>query len=103
MFERLVVQIESEFGKRLFRIQVGGPMATPAPQAIEIKPEVSAVSLAQAETPLAAAPTASTDSFLSAMQGLQKTAVVNKNKNLGRNDPCWCGSKKKYKKCHYPN
>lgn len=22
---------------------------------------------------------------------------------LGRNDPCWCGSGKKYKKCHYPN
>jgi len=21
--------------------------------------------------------------------------------NLGRNDPCWCGSGKKYKKCHY--
>ena len=20
--------------------------------------------------------------------------------NLGRNDPCWCGSGKKYKKCH---
>lgn len=20
----------------------------------------------------------------------------------GRNDPCWCGSKKKYKSCHYP-
>ncbi len=25
------------------------------------------------------------------------------NKKLGRNDPCWCGSGKKYKKCHYPN
>lgn len=25
-----------------------------------------------------------------------KTAVV----ELGRNDPCWCGSGKKYKKCH---
>ena len=24
-------------------------------------------------------------------------------KKPGRNDPCWCGSKKKYKKCHYPN
>jgi preprotein translocase subunit SecA len=24
-------------------------------------------------------------------------------KKLGRNDPCWCGSEKKYKKCHYPN
>ncbi len=22
---------------------------------------------------------------------------------LGRNDPCWCGSGKKYKKCHYPD
>jgi uncharacterized protein YecA (UPF0149 family) len=20
---------------------------------------------------------------------------------LGRNDPCWCGSGKKYKHCHY--
>ncbi|MEK9208417.1 MAG: SEC-C metal-binding domain-containing protein, partial [Patescibacteria group bacterium] len=27
---------------------------------------------------------------------------IGKNK-LGRNDPCWCGSGKKYKKCHYPN
>jgi preprotein translocase subunit SecA len=24
-------------------------------------------------------------------------------KKLGRNDPCWCGSGKKWKKCHYPN
>ena len=20
---------------------------------------------------------------------------------IGRNDPCWCGSGRKYKKCHY--
>lgn len=26
-----------------------------------------------------------------------------KKQKLGRNDPCWCGSGKKYKKCHYPN
>ncbi|MEK7070928.1 MAG: SEC-C metal-binding domain-containing protein, partial [Patescibacteria group bacterium] len=24
-------------------------------------------------------------------------------KKPGRNDPCWCGSGKKYKKCHYPD
>ncbi|MBI3559054.1 preprotein translocase subunit SecA [Candidatus Gottesmanbacteria bacterium] len=24
-------------------------------------------------------------------------------KRPGRNDPCWCNSGKKYKKCHYPN
>ena len=22
---------------------------------------------------------------------------------IGRNDPCWCGSQKKWKKCHYPD
>jgi preprotein translocase subunit SecA len=25
---------------------------------------------------------------------------VDENDQLGRNDPCWCGSGKKYKKCH---
>jgi preprotein translocase subunit SecA len=25
---------------------------------------------------------------------------VNEHKDLGRNDPCWCGSGKKYKRCH---
>jgi preprotein translocase subunit SecA len=26
--------------------------------------------------------------------------VTNTGKKLGRNDPCWCGSGKKFKKCH---
>ena len=26
--------------------------------------------------------------------------VAEEQKNIGRNDPCWCGSGKKYKKCH---
>jgi preprotein translocase subunit SecA len=25
---------------------------------------------------------------------------VDENEQIGRNDPCWCGSGKKYKKCH---
>jgi preprotein translocase subunit SecA len=25
---------------------------------------------------------------------------VDDEHQLGRNDPCWCGSGKKYKKCH---
>jgi uncharacterized protein YecA (UPF0149 family) len=41
--------------------------------------------------------------FLSAMSGLQKGGVQNAHKSLGRNDPCHCGSGKKYKKCHFPN
>ena len=30
-------------------------------------------------------------------------APVRNDHKLGRNDPCWCGNGKKYKKCHYPN
>lgn len=30
----------------------------------------------------------------------QKPAPVSNEHNIGRNDPCWCGSKKKYKRCH---
>jgi preprotein translocase subunit SecA len=29
--------------------------------------------------------------------------VKSKKDKPGRNDPCWCGSGKKYKRCHYPN
>ncbi len=28
--------------------------------------------------------------------------VQSTSKKLGRNDPCWCGSGKKFKHCHYP-
>jgi len=30
----------------------------------------------------------------------QKTPPPPQAKNIGRNDPCWCGSGKKYKRCH---
>jgi preprotein translocase subunit SecA len=106
MFERLVAQIESEFSKRLFRMQIGSPSEasrTGGPQIIEIKPD-----FALPQEPVSPKLTNSQineshGNFLSAMQSLQKTAAVNKNKSLGRNDPCPCGSGKKWKKCHYPN
>ena len=34
----------------------------------------------------------------------QQTSAVSQatsHKKVGRNEPCWCGSGKKYKKCHY--
>jgi preprotein translocase subunit SecA len=30
----------------------------------------------------------------------QKPKVNSEIENIGRNDPCWCGSGKKFKKCH---
>jgi preprotein translocase subunit SecA len=29
-----------------------------------------------------------------------ETVVKDEHEKIGRNDPCWCGSGKKYKKCH---
>ena len=33
-------------------------------------------------------------------QAAPTAPIVNKAPKLGRNDPCWCGSGKKFKKCH---
>jgi preprotein translocase subunit SecA len=30
----------------------------------------------------------------------QQPARASEHDKLGRNDPCWCGSGKKFKKCH---
>ena len=32
--------------------------------------------------------------------GLVEQRVTDSEHALGRNDPCWCGSGKKFKKCH---
>jgi preprotein translocase subunit SecA len=53
---------------------------------------IAAAGAGGAATALAAPPAAS-GSFA---QG----PAVNEHKDLGRNDPCWCGSGKKFKKCH---
>jgi preprotein translocase subunit SecA len=106
MFERLVNQIDSEFSKRLFRLQVGDPNRRQAPQVVEVRPEevpnIEASVAEAAKTVPDKGKGKFTGDFLTAMQGLQKVGAQNERKNIGRNDPCWCGSGKKYKKCHYP-
>lgn len=38
-----------------------------------------------------------------ATQTLDSDSGQIRHNKVGRNDPCWCGSGKKYKRCHYPN
>ena len=73
LFENLVDRINEELSRRLFRIGVGVP-----------QPEIP---LSQARENIDTS---------------DMTGVVELKKKLGRNDPCPCGSGKKYKKCHYP-
>ena len=55
--------------------------------------DVIAAAGTSAATALAAPPVATPGSFAQA-------PAVNEHKDHGRNDPCWCGSGKKYKRCH---
>lgn len=102
MFEQLVTGIDSEIAHRIYKVQVqlapnagAAPTGTPTPAspitqtAIPVIPQETVISQAAKRMQTNAAETAVK----------QPKIVANK---LGRNDPCWCGSGKKWKKCHYP-
>lgn len=92
MFERLMAGIDYQVVRRIFKIAVQPQPAVVIPQNV-MKSGGDLATLAAGITPRAAPVT-----------GLTKTAegaVVRKQK-VGRNDPCPCGSGKKYKKCCYP-
>jgi preprotein translocase subunit SecA len=82
MFEKLIDTIDDEIVHRIYKIQVQQAPTTAVPhQHIHTQP-------AGSNQPQVSQP---------------KTVTTDDKKKLGRNDPCWCGSGKKYKKCHYPN
>jgi len=95
MFEKLIGDINFEVSRRLLKVEVQGPVVE------QKKQELPAVyKSASAVDPFTQKP-----SYAKASEGKEKLAqpVVSSHKKIGRNDPCWCGSGKKYKRCHYPN
>jgi preprotein translocase subunit SecA len=124
MFQDMMERIEDETLRYLFflRIEVGGreiPLPYPEPEDEEEGEEVEAIPEPEPAMALAAQREAEKsvldltrniqrkkEKELAALQmagsdgaGTTKTAS-NPYKNVGRNDPCPCGSGKKYKKCH---
>ncbi|HZJ18609.1 MAG TPA: preprotein translocase subunit SecA [Patescibacteria group bacterium] len=89
MFEQLLAGINDEVAHRIYRVQVQQPP--------EVKPQHQHVVTQAAGSDTA---TVSTSSISSSTQ---VDSSNSKKKKLGRNDQCWCGSGKKYKKCHWPN
>ncbi len=90
MFEQLMSAIDSDIVHRIFKVQVQLP---PGVGKTNTAPE----NILQQETKL----TKEAKRARTNEETIQKT-VTNQKKALGRNDPCWCGSGKKWKKCHYP-
>ena len=98
LFEKLVASIDYEIVRRIFKIQVGQPEQTRVvqEQVPEVEVETSTVGSTFAEPP--------THQTVEQVGGevISQRQPVHHQK-IGRNDPCWCGSGKKWKKCHYPN
>jgi preprotein translocase subunit SecA len=79
MYQELQEQIQRQAVRNIFRVQVN------TRQPVAPRPVVQA----QAVTASAGATAPA------------KPETVRKTNKLGRNDPCWCGSGKKYKDCHW--
>lgn len=80
-FERLLNSVDHDVVRQVFRIQIGQPR--PAPQPIQTNIDAQ-------------------DGMGLTPQVEQARPTVARKKKIGRNDPCPCGSGKKYKKCCYP-
>ena len=96
MFNELRERIQASIVARIFRVQVQRNVPPPPPsplvrQVLESGPgEPDGTGSNGAPKQRRAAP---------AMAG-QAAAGAGAQGKIGRNDPCWCGSGKKYKRCH---
>ncbi|HET6946453.1 MAG TPA: preprotein translocase subunit SecA [bacterium] len=94
-FQQMLTDIQEETVKVLFRLEVEGA-GVPAPRRM-LRPA------GVASRPAVAGPTPSASDGIPSempMTDGPKPAPVTAGRKIGRNDPCWCGSGKKYKKCH---
>ncbi|HVV59734.1 MAG TPA: preprotein translocase subunit SecA [Gaiellaceae bacterium] len=112
MFQELNRNIQAEVVTLLFHAEVEatevGPDGAIAPPAENGDGPLSYEhqSLQGADAMLAAGGTSPASATAAIAGGgstatpLQRPVVNGDRENIGRNDPCWCGSGKKYKRCH---
>lgn len=89
LFESLVERINNELSIRIFRIGIA--------QAPTDIPLSAAVTNADASDNIGLV-----DDSTQRLNKIAKGGTHKAKKKLGRNDPCWCGSGKKFKNCHWP-
>ena len=130
LFEAMMLKFQEDTARFLFRMQILGPDGQPVTQAVQPRgPVPSAPPVASAARPLAAddgapreiaiparAPSTTIDQIekefarkkerelaAASRQGGGDSSLPTQRRTgekVGRNDPCPCGSGKKYKKCH---
>jgi preprotein translocase subunit SecA len=113
MFQELMHSIWDEFSKLIFHAEIevepsqaGNGVATNGnsqPSELDYSGGTLAAQPSALEQVAAAGPADAVDIAASRSVGggdVVETVVKDEHDKVGRNDPCWCGSGKKYKKCH---
>jgi len=100
MFSELTDRIQSSIVAGIFRVQVTRNAPAPPPQ--PLVRQVTESGPAELDGSNGAAGKARPQQRKVAAAATQSAAAVPAGAaaKLGRNDPCWCGSGKKYKRCH---
>ena len=102
MFDELKSTIRHDVTHTIFRVTVVQPPAQPVRRMTESRPDVTgdgSNGAAPGVTTTTSGPVGATVAAgVGAAAGA--SAAGARSPKIGRNDPCWCGSGKKYKKCH---
>jgi preprotein translocase subunit SecA len=115
MFEELMHSIWDEFSKLVYRAEIevqpeqngaaaatngGGETSTLAYSGGTLENQPSALQEVAAASGASAVDVAAAAAAGPGNGEVVETVVKDEHDKIGRNDPCWCGSGKKYKKCH---
>ena len=104
LFQKMLDELHEDFVQRLFKVQLA-PQAEQVIGTVPERPRQMVAQHAEAEQFGGAVATAEGEAPApqAAPSQAQPIAPVRMGPRVGRNDPCPCGSGKKYKKCHGVN
>lgn len=92
LFETMIVRVDNELVTRIFRVGVMEAPANVVPLDLARTNEDTKDGTGLLGT--------EKDEIDSGAKAFSKDSSI--KSKIGRNDPCWCGSGKKWKHCHYP-
>jgi preprotein translocase subunit SecA len=90
MFEEMLGQVDEQIIETVFKTQV----VEPPPERRRMPQQISTVHQSSVGMGFQGQPQQAPAA------GKRQPRVVDEKEKIGRNEPCWCGSGKKYKKCH---
>jgi preprotein translocase subunit SecA len=100
MFDELKATIRHDVTHTIFRVTVvQQPPTPPARRMQESRPDVSGTGPDGSSGPATSTSAGVTAGGLAA-GGMVPPQPARSGPKIGRNDPCWCGSGKKFKRCH---